>query len=195
MTQQVPEGFQHRLLGQLLGRIPDEIEQPVRAPRQVRPADWRRRLVLAAAGLTAVLLVTAVVVGSGASRHAPMASPAWAVETNPDGSVTVKVFNDITDPTDLQSDLRAAGVPAVVWVDREVACDLPFPQTTRAVQMANSDRGPAFRIFPKAIPTGKTLFILIQRETQPVGKVVKVGVSWAVLVDPPSCRPLPSRTQ
>jgi hypothetical protein len=66
------------------------------------------RLVLSGACLSAA--TTAVVLFATGGN---VASPAYAVESNPDGTVSVQI-NSLKDADGLQQKLRAAGVPAVV---------------------------------------------------------------------------------
>ncbi|MFI9558040.1 hypothetical protein [Nonomuraea endophytica] len=61
--------------------------------------------LLVAAGAAAAVVATPLIVATG--------TPAYAVTTNPDGTITVAV-NELRDPDALEADLRAAGVAADV---------------------------------------------------------------------------------
>ncbi|MFD9946364.1 hypothetical protein ACFWYW_30130 [Nonomuraea sp. NPDC059023] len=61
--------------------------------------------LLVAAGAAAAVVATPLIVATG--------TPAYAVTTNPDGTITVAV-NELRDPEALEADLRAAGVNADV---------------------------------------------------------------------------------
>ena len=90
--------FEDRLLVQLRNVV---AERPA-------PASRPRRGRLVAASAAVVAAVTAAVLialGGGAS--------AYAVESSPNGSVTVHI-NRLGDAAGLQRELRAAGIPAVV---------------------------------------------------------------------------------
>ncbi|MFI6299068.1 hypothetical protein ACIBEJ_46285 [Nonomuraea sp. NPDC050790] len=73
------------------------------SPRRRRFAATPRLAV--AAGAAAAVAAAALVVGTG--------TPAYAVTTNPDGTITVAV-NELRDPEALEADLLAAGVRADV---------------------------------------------------------------------------------
>ncbi|MBB5082031.1 hypothetical protein [Nonomuraea endophytica] len=61
--------------------------------------------MLVAAGAAAAVVATPLIVATG--------TPAYAVTTNPDGTITLAV-NELRDPDALEADLRAAGVAADV---------------------------------------------------------------------------------
>src|SRR4051812_4683219 len=97
--------FEDRLLAELRAVVaarPAPAPPPSPPPARRLP---RARLSLAAGAATVagVLLATG---GGGAA-------PAYAVEKQPDGSVTVEI-NSLRDAAGLQEKLRAAGIPAVV---------------------------------------------------------------------------------
>jgi hypothetical protein len=96
--------FEDRLLDQLRQVVATNPTPPALATRR-----WpHRRLTLAGTGV-ATATVAAVLVamaGSGAPN-------AFAVDTQPNGTVTVHI-SSLSDATGLQSRLRAAGIPAFV---------------------------------------------------------------------------------
>jgi hypothetical protein len=99
--------FEDRLLEQLRSVVAER-PSPAPAPARPRRARGRARLALAGAGLAAAVAAIAVAAGGGG-----VASPAYAVQSAPNGSVTVHI-SSLSDAAGLQGKLRAAGVPAVV---------------------------------------------------------------------------------
>lgn len=97
--------FEDRLLAELQGEI--ERREAVPAPAVRRRAITGRRLALAAAACAVAGLAVVLVPGS------PAESPAYAVERNGDGSVTL-TLDDMTLSTDAQRELaerlRADGI-------------------------------------------------------------------------------------
>jgi hypothetical protein len=101
----------------------------------------RRRLALAGAGVAAGSAAIAVVTLAGGG-----ASDAWAVDAQPDGSVTVQI-NSLRDASGLESNLRRAGIPAVVRYSADCA-----PATAAApkdgamlVRSEHHDTGPGLQ--------------------------------------------------
>jgi hypothetical protein len=94
-----------------------------------------RRLALAGAGaaLVAVAAVAAVqFVGGGAA-------PAYAVNKNDDGTVTVEI-SSLSDAAGLERKLRDAGIPAVVqYLPPGKACKQPWPTAAPATPSAKGD--------------------------------------------------------
>jgi hypothetical protein len=103
------DGFELRLLGELRRVVSERASAPaVSAPA---PRRFGRRS-LALAGGVAVAAGIAVVVGlSVGDGGGP--EKAYAVTSNPDGSVTVKI-NSLRDSAGLERKLNEAGVPALV---------------------------------------------------------------------------------
>jgi hypothetical protein len=97
-------GFEERLLDELRSLV---VAQP--SAGQGRLHRSRRRLALV--GGTAVLLAAAA--GAGLPFLVGGAEPAYAVNTNDDGTVTVEI-NSLSDAAGLESKLRDAGIRAVV---------------------------------------------------------------------------------
>jgi hypothetical protein len=96
--------FEDRLLDQL--RVVVAANPAPEATRHRPPRG--KRLALAGAGVAAASAAAAVVALTGS------ATPnAWALESQPDGTVTVHI-RSLRDAAGLQSGLRAAGIPAVV---------------------------------------------------------------------------------
>jgi hypothetical protein len=110
-TQQSPAGFEERLLAELR-RVVAEGPGPVaaRTPLARRHARlWRRRPLTVAGGLAAAGAAATIAVLSLDGGQ----SAAWAVTSNADGTVTVKI-NSLSDADGLERKLAAAGVPALV---------------------------------------------------------------------------------
>ena len=96
--------FEERLLHELRAVVAARPTPPAASPRPSR----RPRLMLAASGGFAAVAAAVVLVSSDGG-----VSPAYAVDKEPDGSVTVHI-KSLNDAAGLQSKLRAEGVPAVV---------------------------------------------------------------------------------
>jgi hypothetical protein len=96
--------FEDRLLDQLRAVVAANS-----APEATRHRPPRgKRLLMAGAGVAAASAAAALVALTGG------ATPnAWALESQPDGTVTVHIHS-LRDAAGLQSGLRAAGIPAVV---------------------------------------------------------------------------------
>ena len=172
-------GFEQRLLAELR----TVVEQNA-APRR----HTLRRLTAVAAGVA--LVSGALAVGLG--RDGP--PPAYAVERNPDGSVTV-TRPDLFEPRQLQEDLTAAGVPARVvlrapscWdadgvlADQSALQDLPQPPVPDEE---------VFRIRPDLIPPGAFVLVSIidVPPTPPDVRIMSLGVVVATAV--PDCARTP----
>jgi hypothetical protein len=97
--------FEDRLLEHLRHVVATRPAPPAPAPAR-RPQ--RARLGLAAAGVVAASVAVAVIATSGG-----VTPSAYAVESQPDGAVSVSI-RSLDDADGLQRSLRAAGVPAVV---------------------------------------------------------------------------------
>jgi hypothetical protein len=123
-------GFEERLLDELRNVVADE-------PKPERPLRQPRRLVLAGglAGLTAVAAVAGVLLLTGG------ASPAYAVNKNDDGTVTVEI-GSLRDAAGLERKLREAGIRAVVqYLPPGKACKQPWPETSTAPHDLGAAKG------------------------------------------------------
>jgi hypothetical protein len=126
MTPTESSRFEDRLLEQLR-QVVAEHPVPAEAIPRRRP---RTRLVLVGAGCAASLAAVAFVVGSGGGT-----TRAYAVETRPNGIVDVSIRSR-SDAAALQSDLEAAGIPAVVDF---AAGELPACVTTPSGPTVNEN--------------------------------------------------------
>jgi hypothetical protein len=113
------------LLREGMQRFTEEVPVPTGLAHRAARVRRRRMAVcaVAAAGTAAVTAVAAVVAGAlvgvdrppaghpAAAVHVNLA--AWSVNTNPDGTVTVKT-RQVSDPRRLQHVLAEAGIPALV---------------------------------------------------------------------------------
>ena len=111
--------FEDRLLHELREVVAARPAPGVAARRRPR----RTRLALAGAGVAAATAVVAIV-----ATGSDVTPTAYAVDSRPDGSVTVEI-RSLHDAAGLQRSLRAAGVPAVVDYapagDDRVRCPAP----------------------------------------------------------------------
>jgi hypothetical protein len=83
-------------------------ERPEPAPKPAKPRWTPATFALGGGGVAAAVAAVAIVAGGGGG-----ATNAYAVETNPDGEVTVKITS-LKDAGGLETKLIEAGVPAVV---------------------------------------------------------------------------------
>jgi hypothetical protein len=112
VSQRPLGGFEQRLLRELRQVVADG---PRHSPEPERPAAARklfgRRLPLALAGGAAAAIAIAIVGALSLGGGEP--SKAWAVDRNPNGTVTVRI-DSLSDAAGLQRKLNDAGVPALV---------------------------------------------------------------------------------
>ena len=117
--------FESALLAELRREV---AEHPAAAPALRRAP--RRRLKVVAAG--AVAAAAATVVAVGLTGGGPTASPAFAVDGNPDGSVDVAVFR-LDDADGLEAALAEHGIDATVnfvpTAEGQVP-DFPMPESS-----------------------------------------------------------------
>src|SRR5918994_1024348 len=120
-----PSGrFEERLLAELR-RVVEEGAIPAGAPTSAAPrsAPPRRRRPLALAGGLAAAAAVASVAGLALTGGGDQA--AWAVTSNGDGTVTVKI-NSLSDADGLERKLASAGVPALVqFLPAGKVCGVP----------------------------------------------------------------------
>jgi hypothetical protein len=185
-------GFEERLLDELRSLV---VAQPSAGSDQPRRRAWvtsvpRPRLALVG-GIAAVLAVAAA---AGVPFLTNGASPAYAVNTNDDGTVTVEI-SSLSDAAGLEAKLRDAGIRAVVqYVPSGKACKQPWFTPAARDHGANHDSGiqggvehtadnhTRFTI-SRHHPTDATLVIMTQVGAGPggqpgAGSAESVGVAW-----------------
>jgi hypothetical protein len=110
ITQPPLGRFEQRLLRELRQVVADRPRlSPVgeRSAATRRPFGRRSLLALAGGAAATIAIASAVSLGGGGP------SKAWAVDRNPDGTVTVRI-DSLSDAAGLQRQLIDAGVPALV---------------------------------------------------------------------------------
>jgi len=187
-TEQHRRGnFEERLLEELrslvVARTSSAPEQP-RATRRAWVASRPRRRLVVAGSIAAVL---AVATGAGVPLFAGGASPAYAVSTNDDGTVTV-VIKSLSDAAGLQANLRDAGIHAVVqYLPPGKACKQPWftpaPPGNESPMMGGvehlSDDSTRFTISDN-LPADETLVIMTQVGPEPNGSEAEGPTSLAI---------------
>lgn len=188
--------FEDRLLHELravVASTPAPAAEPAR-----RPLLTRTRLTLGGAVAAAGAAGALVLAGGGG------ASPAYAVESHGDGSVTVTV-SSVRDAAGLQQKLAAAGIRAVVdYVPAGKMCRQPRGENakgnghTSAMSMAMSqgaDGSVTFTIAPGQLGANETLVIenSVDQAASRMGVgIVEGAVGPCVLVDAPPLPPAPA---
>lgn len=184
MDQHTEQRFEERLLAELRRSIvaaPSASADRRRAGRPFAAAGMRRRLALVG-GTSAVL---AVVAAAGVPFLVDGGTPAYAVSTNDDGTVTVEI-NALSDAAGLERKLREAGVPArVEYLPSGKACAEPWftPAAPRSgegpsmsgVEVADGGRT-RFTIDPGTLGPDET--VVIQTQVGGAGQS-SVGVAFA----------------
>jgi hypothetical protein len=155
--------FEDRLLAELLPLV--GVVQPAGGPLsgQLRPPGPRRgrRPPTRVAALLGLLVLVLAAAGLGvAAWPQRLATPAYAVQEQPDGTLLVTV-NDLGDPRGLQALLGAHGVPAAVLVvDPAAACTTPLETVPAPGAIRGMPDHPnALAIRPDLLPPG-TLAVL-----------------------------------
>jgi hypothetical protein len=179
-----PAMFEDRLL--------DELRTVVAAQPAPESRTRPRRLRLAfATGAVAATAAGVIVLNGGDS-----AAPAYAVERQPDGSVTVQI-RSLRDAAGLQRKLRAAGIPAVVdYAPMGKMCRGPRgrpaaqPGGARESISGSIREGgsTSFTITRNSVRPGQTLVVMssVGRSASSLGMTVVEGpVSPCKLVDVP----------
>jgi hypothetical protein len=185
--------FEDRLLHELRQIVAERPVPEVAPPR--RPRARRPLLLAGTATATAAAAGVAFLFAFGSDQ-----SPAFAVDRQSDGSVSVTI-NRLSDAQGLQSQLRAAGISAVVnYTPSGKSCREP-----RGREGAPPNNGPAsvsgtvvkggvatFTVTRNLVGSGQTLVITTSGADGPssVGmQVVQGPVSPCVLVDAPAPPP------
>lgn len=170
-TERPLSGFEERLLTELRRVVVVERQAlGVREPSRPARFGWSRRVAMA--GGVAVVLGVASAAGVPLLVDGDGAPPAYAVTPNGDGTVTVEI-SSLRDAAGLESELRAAGVPAEVqYLPPGKACKeqtfVPAkasPGSGRVESSVSSTAsGPVrFTIDTGTIAAGQTLVIITQQ--------------------------------
>jgi hypothetical protein len=120
------DDFESRLLDQLKAHVAERGAEAARREASEEPAPmpaWRRRGPrLALAGVLALAAVAvALIVTAGGSKD----STAFAVEAQPGGGVTIKIYS-LEDASGLEAALKEAGIRSqVTWLDAGMVCKEP----------------------------------------------------------------------
>ncbi|GIH80772.1 hypothetical protein [Planobispora longispora] len=143
----------------------------------------RPRLVPVAVAAVAAAAATAAAVFLGTG-------PAYAVTDNPDGTITVKIYQ-AEDPEGLQAELRARGFNAIVdYVPEGKKCS-PQPRSTTWVEgvrlagpqsEAEEDGGAGFRLDPSKVGPGQVA--VLEFMVKGSGLTLQAGISDRVSAGP-----------
>jgi hypothetical protein len=154
----------------VLAAIDADAGEPVGRPvvRAGRVGQRARRVRLAAVAVVVAAAVAVVgVIAWPGSGHGPT-SVAYGVTREADGTVAVRRSpNQPFTSTELQSQLRAAGVPADVLVESPAGtCNEPPPKAVPSAghvitYPSTISRGDGFLIHPAAIPDGAVLVVVL----------------------------------
>ncbi|WP_327089679.1 hypothetical protein OIE66_03390 [Nonomuraea sp. NBC_01738] len=176
--------FEERLFSALKDDLAGRAPTPLRSRRPLK-------LSAAVAGIAAAGTIGFLLYGGAAT-------PAFAVERNPDGSVSVEI-NEFRDPADLEAKLADVGVQAKVDY-------LPLRQTCQRDRgaLAGDDMGPiklgvskkggsglTFTLESGQIQADRTLVLVVSRDGTDLSKV-PLGLSLNVVKGPVAdCVPEP----
>jgi hypothetical protein len=126
------DDFESRLLAHLKTHVAERGDEAARqeaAEMTTSPPVWRRRGPRLA--LVGVLALAGVVVALIASAGGGKGSTAFAVEPQPGGGVTIKIFS-LEDASGLEAALKEAGIRSQVnWLDAGMVCREPHYKPSR----------------------------------------------------------------
>jgi hypothetical protein len=191
-----PTRFEDRLLAELRQIVAARPIPPAPAANAQAAASARRRAPrrLLAVAATAGVAATAILLVAGGDR----VTPAFAVERQPDGNVSVTI-NRISDAADLQRQLQAAGIPAVVdYTPAGKTCrqprgrPAPAPSRPAEARVAGSTAkggSTRFTISRNMVSSGQTLVIATSGGDGPTSvgmEVVQGPVAACQLVNAPA---------
>lgn len=180
-----PNTFEDRLLAELRAIVTARPAPATAQPVPRRPP--RARLALGGVATAAAAAAAAVIATGGGSPE-----PAYAVERQADGDVTVTV-NSLRDADGLERKLRAAGVPAVVdYTPEGKMCKSPRGTLTSdgklTMGVSSSDGGATTFTVPRDLGSDRTLVIQAsvgERSTAVGVDIVEGAVAPCELVDAP----------
>ena len=167
--QEDPEtGFARRLRAELKSVVAERgAEKVARTAMSEPPAKpaWRRRgarVGLAGAAVAGIAAVVLIVGAGGGDTPA-----AFAVETQPEGKITVEV-SSLDDPAGLETALEEAGVSASVsYLENGMNCKEPRFQTASAGDARALVAGPGSLISPSMGGEGPIIFTIDRDEVGP----------------------------
>jgi hypothetical protein len=196
----------HEVLAQARSRMlaADLVRSATSATNRRRRVRWPQ-LAISGTAIAAIAITLSIVLPGGADGT--FATKAWAVERNPDGTVTVTMKQQFQDPAGLQRALRQDGITAFVQVNgiskgkqsAGLACSYGHLDTASAAvqkaviapkhipQSAHGAAGEtAWTIHPSAMPPGSSILF-----ADWVSSVVSVLMHPLVLSTnaPPVCAP------
>jgi hypothetical protein len=166
--QESPEtGFARRLRAELKSVVAERgAEQAARAEASDLPARtaWRRRgprIGLAGAAVAGVAAVALIISAGGGDTPT-----AFAVETQPEGKISVEV-SSLEDPTGLEAALEEAGVSASVsYLESGMRCKEPRFQAASADDARALVAGPGSLISPSMGGEGPITFTIDRNEVE-----------------------------
>lgn len=156
--------FEDRLWSELVREHGHQIQPPTVGARPAR----RRPALITASALATVALATALL----ALTAGTSAPPAYAVTTNPDGTVTV-TLNDISALTGLNAELARDGLRARA-VPLTASC--PTRAFPNAMPAGTNPSTYTITIVPADIPTGYTAIVAVSKNAS--GQVTLVQGAW-----------------
>lgn len=164
-----------------------------------RSAPRTRRILVAALAVAAVSgAVVAADVVTWPWSHGATESMAYGITKHSDGSVDVLIsWGEVKDPSALQAQLRAAGIPVVVLVESPTGtCNEPQEGTMAGYAAINTipsstaqQRDEGFVIRPSLLPPGSTIVIGLPFPGQPLSSGHGFVTMHVTDQAPPTCIP------
>lgn len=165
--------YARRLRAELMKIVAERGAEPAVHTSRTAPTGkpvWHRfgpRLGLAGAAVAVIAAVALIVGASGGDTPA-----AFAVETQPDGYVSVEI-RSLEDASGLEEALSEAGIPAsVTYLQSGMVCKeprfqpAPGPKGARVMVTGSGNSGPiVFRVGTEAVGSGLTLVITASPST------------------------------
>lgn len=156
-------GFERRLRAELKSVVAERGAEQAVSELPVKPA-WHRtpRVGLAGAAVVGVAVVVLIIGAGGGDAPA-----AFAVETQPEGKITVEV-RSLEDPAGLETALGEAGILASVsYLETGMSCKEPRSQAAAAVDGRGLIAGPGSLSSPSMGGEGPLTFTIDRDEVGP----------------------------